>query len=83
MKGGGTILERLVRLNDKAHSYTYRIVTSPLPVDHYISTIKVVPNGSSSVLIWYGRYAAKGASDVDAKKTIDGIYKAGADSLAK
>ncbi len=83
LKGGGTIIEHLVRWNDKKHSYTYRIVKSPLPVDHYVSTIKVAPQGSGSVIIWYGKYDAKGASDAEAKKTIDGIYKAGADSLAK
>jgi hypothetical protein len=70
---------------DKAgHSYTYRIVTSPLPVKRYISTIKVVADGSGSDIIWTGKYkAVKGTSDADAKKTIDGIYKAGADALAQ
>ena len=83
LKGGGTIVEKLVSRDDTAHNYTYEIVSSPLPVIDYVSTIKVVPEGSGSSIVWTGNYEAKGASDDDAKKTIDGVYKAGADALAK
>lgn len=84
LKGGGTIVEHLVRWSDKTHSYTYKIVSSPLPVDNYVSTIHVAPakSGSGSVISWRGHYTAKGASDADAKKAIDGIYDAGLKSLA-
>ena len=83
LKGGGTIVERLVSWNDKAHSYTYKIVSGPLPVRDYVSTIKVLPESSGSSIVWTGNYKAKGASDADAQKTIDGVYKAGADALAQ
>jgi hypothetical protein len=83
LKGGGTIVEKLVSRDDKAHSYTYKIVSGPLPVSDYVSTIKVLPDGSGSSIVWTGHYKAKGASDADAKKTIDGVYKAGVDVLAK
>jgi polyketide cyclase/dehydrase/lipid transport protein len=43
LKGGGTIVETLVSRDDNAHSYTYEIVSSPLPVSDYVSTIKVLP----------------------------------------
>src|SRR5579863_7251650 len=46
--GGGTIVEDLVRWNDAGHSYTYRIKSSPLPVSHYVSTIKVIKDGDGS-----------------------------------
>lgn len=82
LKGGGTIVERLVRWSDKTHSYTYKIVSSPLPVDNYVSTIHVAPAKSGSVISWRGHYTAKGASDADAKKAIDGVYDAGVTSLA-
>jgi hypothetical protein len=83
LKGGGTIVENLVSRDDKTHNYTYEIVSSPLPVSDYVSTIKVLPDGSGSSIVWTGNYKAKGASDADAKKAIDGIYKAGVDTLAK
>ena len=82
LKGGGTIVERLVRWSDKTHSYTYKIMSSPLPVDHYVSTIHVAPAKSGAVISWRGHYTAKGASDADAKKAIDGVYDAGVTSLA-
>lgn len=84
LKGGGTIVERLVSWSDKTHSYTYKIISSPLPVDNYTSTIHVAPtkSGSGSVISWRGQYTAKGASDADAKKAIDGVYGAGLTSLA-
>ncbi|HLH12216.1 MAG TPA: SRPBCC family protein [Methylovirgula sp.] len=84
LKGGGTIVERLLKWDDKGMSYSYAIVSSPLPITHYVSTIKVVPDGSGSDVVWSGKYKAKkGTSDADAQKTIDGIYKAGADALAQ
>lgn len=84
LKGGGTIVEHLVRWSDKTHSYTYRIKSSPLPVEGYESTIRVsaAKSGSGSVISWRGHYKAKGASDAEAKKTIDGIYDAGLGALA-
>jgi hypothetical protein len=83
LKGGGTIVERLLKWDDSDKSYTYTIVSSPLPVKSYVSTIKVVPDGNGSDVVWTGKYKAKGASDDAAKKVIDNIYKAGADSLAQ
>ena len=83
LKGGGTIVETLVSRDDIAHNYTYEIVSSPLPVSDYVSTIKVLPEGAGSSIVWTSNYKATGASDADAKATIDGIYKAGVDAIAK
>jgi hypothetical protein len=80
-KCGGTIVEKLVKWDDAHRSYTYAIVSSPLPVSHYRSTIRVLSGAKGSVLRWTGRYKAKGASSADAKKVIDGIYEAGAKAL--
>jgi hypothetical protein len=84
LKGGGTIVEHLVRWSDKTHSYTYTIVSGPLPVDNYESTIHVsaAKSGTGSVIHWRGKYTAKGDSDADAKKAVDGVYDAGLTSLA-
>jgi hypothetical protein len=84
LKGGSTLVEHLVSWNDKTHSYTYKIVSGPLPVDNYISTLHVATakSGSGSVIYWRGQYTAKGASDADAKNAIDGVYSAGLTSLA-
>ena len=82
LKGGGTIVEKLVKWDAAHRSYTYAILSSPLPIEHYRSTISVKPHGKGSTVSWVGKYdAAKGASDADVKKTIDGVYDAGLKSL--
>ena len=81
LKGGGTIVEALVKMDAAGHSYTYSIVSSPLPVANYTSTISVAADGAGSMMTWVGKYDAKGASDAEAKKVIDGIYDSGLKAL--
>jgi hypothetical protein len=81
LKGGGTIVETLENLDDANHAYTYAIISGPLPVANYHSTISVTADPKGSSLKWVGKYDAKGASDADAKKVIDGIYEAGEKAL--
>ncbi len=49
LKGGGTIVEKLEKRDDAAHSYSYSIVESPLPVANYMSTISVAKDGAGSI----------------------------------
>jgi hypothetical protein len=81
LKGGGTIVEALDNWDDAKHSYSYTILSGLLPVANYHSTISVTADPTGSVLRWMGTYDAKGAPDADVKKTIDGIYEAGAKVL--
>ena len=83
LKGGGTIVEALEKLDDAGRSYTYTILSGPLPVANYHSTISVSADANGSKLTWAGKYDSKGAPDADAKKVIDGIYAAGAGALTK
>ena len=83
LKGGGVINEKQEARDDAAHSYSYTIVDSPLPVANYHSTLSVAADGAGSKLTWTGKYEAKGASDADAKKVIDGIYQSGLEALSK
>ncbi len=82
LKGGGTIVERQVARNERAMSYTYAIVSSPLPVDHYRSTIAVTPSADGSTVSWSGSFVAKGADDAHATAAIQGIYDSGLAALA-
>lgn len=82
LRGGGTIVEALVKMDPAARSYTYSIVSGPLPVANYTSTISVAADGTGSVVTWVGRYDAKGASDAESTKAIDGVYESGLKALA-
>jgi hypothetical protein len=81
LKGGGTLVEGLESLDNANHTYTYTILSGPLPVANYHSTISVSPDAKGSSLTWVGKYDAKGAPDADAKKVIDGIYESGEKAL--
>jgi hypothetical protein len=83
LKGGGTIVEALVRTDAASRSYTYSIVSAPLPVANYTSTIAVSADGAGSVVNWSGKYDAKGVSDADAQKVVQGIYDAGLKALTE
>jgi hypothetical protein len=78
---GGTILEGLESFDDAKHTYTYVILSGPLPVANYRSTISVLPDPKGSSVTWVGKYDAKGVPDGDAKKTVDGAYEAGLKAL--
>jgi hypothetical protein len=81
LKGGGTIVEALVKMDPTARSYTYTIVSGPLPVANYTSTISVAADGAGSTVMWVGKYDAKGASDAESMKAIDGVYESGLKGL--
>ena len=41
LAGGGTIVERLEKLDDAGQHYTYSIVSGPLPVANYTATLRL------------------------------------------
>jgi hypothetical protein len=82
LKGGGTIVEKLVKWEPKKHSYTYAIVSSPLPVSDYISTLSVKPEGRGSRLVWKGKFTPVG-DEAKAKDVVAGIYTDGLAGIAK
>lgn len=81
---GATITEVLVDSDDAARQYTYVIKESPLPVSGYLSTIKVLPEGSDKAkVIWSATFNAKGATAKEAMDAVRGVYTAGFQALVK
>jgi len=83
LNGGGTIVEKQLSRSNAAFKYSYAITESPLPVDHYKSTISVKKSAGGSTITWVGSFSAKGAPDDKAKEVIAGIYDGGLASLQK
>jgi hypothetical protein len=82
-KDGGVIKETMTKSTDT--SYSYQIDESPLPVEKYTATFAVTPDSDDKEevnIAWSAKFDAKG-KDADAKKVIDGIFKAGMDALKK
>ncbi len=80
---GATITETQEAWDDAGMSYSYRIQESPLPVQNYLSTIKVSGADGKSTIEWSSSFEPKGATEDEAKAVISGIYKAGFEGIAK
>ena len=83
--GGGSIVERLEKLDEKEQLYRYSIIESPLPVANYSATLRVKPSkdGKSCSVEWSSDFNPAGASMEEATKAIQGVYQAGLDNLNK
>lgn len=84
LNDGGKLVERLESIDEVNRSLTYSIVSGPLPVDNYVSDMKVnelAPNRSE--IIWKSSFVASGVSDEEAKQVIEGIYNMGFEGLKK
>lgn len=81
---GAKIREELESYDGEGMSYSYRIVSSPLPVADYVSRLSVSADGSGSRVTWQSSFAPKGDTPAaDAERTIRGVYRDGLDAAAK
>ena len=82
LKDGGVIKEKL--LERGTTSYKYEILESPLPVKNYTAMFSVTPDDDDLDeinVLWSATYDASGKDDKEARKTIDGIFKDGMESI--
>ncbi len=92
LKGGGTIKEKLLRLDPAGRSFKYAIIEGFLPVSDYTSTFVVKSAGKDkSSVTWTGHFKRKNVGDNPADNendktavdTIGGVYQGGLDNLKK
>ncbi|MDH3233437.1 MAG: SRPBCC family protein [Alphaproteobacteria bacterium] len=82
--GVGTVVERLETHDDAARSYSYSIVSGPVPVADYMAEIKVIPDGPMACTVeWTSDFEAKGIPEPDAVAAIRQLYEAGFENLRK
>lgn len=83
-KDGAKFVEELLVHDAASRAYQYSILTSPLPITGYVSTLQVKEGrNGGSIVVWSSHFGVKdGASDEEMKKTIAGVYRAGLDNLA-
>lgn len=78
--GGGLVTERLDRHDPKAMVFAYSITNddSPLPVKGYSSAITITDKRDGTCNVnWSGTFQPRGASEADASKVVEGIYRGG------
>jgi mxaD protein len=92
IKDGPTFTEELLALNEQGMAFSYNVIESPLPIDRYLSTMSVKPNGrGGSIVTWVGQFSRKNPrdnppdaeSDAGAVGLITGAYQAGLQNLRK
>lgn len=79
---GATITEEIVSHDDAARAYTYRIVGGPLPVEGYVSTLRVDDSPQGCAVTWESEFAvAPGAPVHEVEAMIRSVVEAGLSSL--
>jgi len=79
---GSQMVERLESL--EGYSLSYSIVTSQLPLEGYLATMRVEELGTNRCKVeWSSRFTPKGVSEAEAVGIIRGVYTAGFDGLRK
>lgn len=76
--GKASFVETQTARNEKEYSYSYAFISSPLPVTHYKSTIKVTAKGDGvSIVTWTGSYTPDSGKERAAIDALSGVYEAG------
>lgn len=90
LQDGGTIKEKLVKLNAKKMQFQYEILEGVLPVSHYNSTLVVHALGKDKAeVVWSSHFQrkdapvvpAKDADDETAVMIIHGVYRGGLENI--
>jgi hypothetical protein len=79
-KDGAQFVEKQVAWDDAGKSYTYTILTSPLPLTGYKSTLGVAGSGDTATITWTGSFTPN-AADNGVEKVVSSIYQAGLGGL--
>jgi hypothetical protein len=76
--GKASFVETQTARDESEYSYSYAFLSSPLPVKHYRSTIKVTAKGDGvSVVTWTGTYTPDSGKEKEAVEALSGVYEAG------
>jgi hypothetical protein len=80
--GSATFVELQTARSDAQHTYSYRFLSSPLPVTQYNSTIVVVAkSGGISTVTWSSSYEPVAGKEKDANDALSGVYAAGLNEI--
>lgn len=84
LEDGGFLRERLLALSDYDYSVTYAILESPMGVENYIATLKLMPvtDGGRTFAEWTAEFDCDPAAEADLVANIgNGVFQAAFDAL--
>lgn len=84
LEDGGFLRERLLALSDYDYSVTYAILESPMGVENYIATLKLVPvtDGGRTFAEWTAEFDCDPAAEAELVANIgNNVFQAAFDAL--
>ena len=84
LKNGGVIRELLLTLSDAEYTHTYAILESPMGVENYVATLRLVPitDGERTYIEWTAEFDAPPGQEEALEIQIgDGVFQGGFDAL--
>lgn len=86
LKDGGRIREQLLTLSDYDFQCTYSILESPMGVENYVATLKLIPitDGNRTFAEWWAEFdPPPGRENELAERIGQGVFQAAFDSLKR
>ena len=84
LKDGGRIREQLLALSDYDYAVTYSILESPMGVEGYVATLKLVPvtDGNRTFIEWSAEFDCPPERERELAELIgQGVFQGGFDAL--
>lgn len=81
LTNGAQIDEHIDHVDEANRAYSYRIVKSPLPIDDYRSTIKVVDAEGGCLVEWSSNFRVAAGPAEDMVALVKGVYDSGMSAL--
>jgi len=80
---GAIFIERLTNLSEAGHAFSYDVLTSPLPVQDFRATMKVLAGtGGKTIVIWTSAFKVReGIPRTAAINQVDAFYTEGLEHL--
>jgi hypothetical protein len=86
LKGGGNIREQMLALSDYDYVCTYAILVSPMGVENYIATLKLMPitDGHRTYAEWSAEFDCPPDREKKlAEEVSQGVFQSGFDALKR
>ncbi len=84
LKDGANIREQLLALNDVEHLCTYSMLDSPMPIENYVATLRLLPitDGNQTYAEWTAEFSCSQEEENELTDTVsNGVFQAGFDAL--
>jgi hypothetical protein len=86
LKDGGNLREQLLALSDYDYSVTYNILVSPMGVQNYVATLKLMPitDGDRTFAEWTAEFDCERGREQELSEDIgNGVFQAAFDNLKR